>query len=356
MFYGNSTSLGDLLQYGDKSVLNKRQLDFLRDMPTISTFEEVQFQLLSKGLADYGTPFILEFMSSPRNDYNVGIHRGRLVPMPYGKSARYKKGLQFLTRLINEKEADDSRIKFQSAEKEIASQLLRIVQTTEANFERFYNKKYDMRNLGDPNYTVNIGTKENPIRFGLENVRLPSFGKGLEQVAGDFSSIRWTRDTNRISSGFELMNDNLLSFYNDIMKLSGKETEFKDYLNTMHGLKADMISNRVIDPIKYLATRSTIEKDVKRLVNEVLTGGKMENMQDATVKRILNNPVYIINGGHTGSGFFKGISLEQKPAYTLKRLKEVVQVKNELKESQEKLGWKVERSEKQLDEFIKRCE
>ena len=356
MFYGNSTSLGDLLQYGDKSVLNKRQLDFLRDMPTISTFEEVQFQLLSKGLADYGTPFILEFMSSPRNDYNVGIHRGRLVPMPYGKSARYKKGLQFLTRIINEKEADDSRIKFQSAEKEIASQLLRIVQTTEANFERFYNKKYDMRNLGDPNYSVNIGTKENPIRFGLENVRLPSFGKGLEQVAGDFSSIRWTRDTNRISSGFELMNDNLLSFYNDIMKLSGKETEFKDYLNTMHGLKADMISNRVIDPIKYLATRSTIEKDVKRLVNEVLTGGKMENMQDATVKRILNNPVYIINGGHTGSGFFKGISLEQKPAYTLKRLKEVVQVKNELKESQEKLGWKVERSEKQLDEFIKRCE
>ena len=70
-----------------------------------------------------------------------------------------------------------------------------------------------------------------------------------------------------------------------------------------------------------------IEKDIKRLVNEVLTGGKMENMEDATVKRILNNPVYIINGGHVGSGFFKGISLEQKPAYTLKKLKEIVQVR-----------------------------
>ena len=356
MFYGNSTSLGDILQYGDKSVLNKRQLDFLRDMPTISTFEQVQFELLSKGLADYGTPFILEFMSSARNNYNIGIHRGRLVPMPYGKSTRYKKGLQFLTKIINEREADDSRIKFQSSEKDIATQLLRILQTTESNFQRFYDKKFDMRNLGDPNYTVNIGTKENPIRFGLENIRLPSFGKELEKVVGDFNSIRWTRDTNRISSGFELMNDNLLSFYTDIMKLSGKEAEFKDYLNTMHGLKADMISNRVIDPIKYLATRSTIEKDVKRLVNEVLTGGKMENKDDANVKRILNNPVYIINGGHVGSGFFKGISLEQKPAYTLKKLKEVVQVKNELKESQEKLGWKTERSERQIDDFIKRCE
>ena len=31
-------------------------------------------------------------------------------------------------------------------------------------------------------------------------------------------------------------------------------------------------------------------------------------------------------------------------------------LKNELKESQEKLGWKTERSEKQIDEFIKRCE
>ena len=355
MFYGNSTSLGDILQYGDKSVLNKRQLDFLRDMPTISTFEQVQFELLSKGLADYGTPFILEFMSSARNNYNIGIHSGRLVPMPYGKSTRYKKGLQFLTKIINEREADDSRIKFQSTEKDIASQLLRILQTTESNFQRFYDKKFDMRNLGDPNYTVNIGTKENPVRFGLENVRLPSFGKELEKVVGDFNSIRWTRDTNRISSGFELMNDNLLSFYTDIMKLSGKEAEFKDYLDTMHGLKADMISNRVIDPIKYLATRSTIEKDVKRLVNEVLTGGKMENKDDATVKRILNNPVYIINGGHVGSGFFKGISLEQKPAYTLKKLKEVVRVKNELKKSQEELGWKTERSERQIDDFLKRC-
>ena len=213
-----------------------------------------------------------------------------------------------------------------------------------------------MRNLSDPNFTVNIGTKDNPIRFGLENIRLPSFGKELEKVVGDFNSIRWTRDTNRISSGFELMNDNLLSFYTDIAKLSGKEVEFKEYLDTMNGLKADMISNRVIDPIKYLATRSTIEKDIKRLVNEVLTGGKMENMEDATVKRILNNPVYIINGGHVGAGFFKGISLEQKSQYTLKKLRESVKIKNELKESQEKLGWKTERSERQIEEFLKRCE
>ena len=124
----------------------------------------------------------------------------------------------------------------------------------------------------------------------------------------------------------------------------------------MNGLKADMISNRVIDPIQYLATRSTIEKDIKRLVNEVLTGGKMENMEDATVKRILNNPVYIINGGHVGAGFFKGISLEQKSQYTLKKLREAVKIKSELKESQEKLGWKTERSERQIEEFLKRCE
>ena len=356
MFYGNSTSLSDILQYGDKSVLNKRQLDFLRDMPTISTFEDVQHQLLAKGLADYGTPFILEFMSSARNQYNIGIHRGRLVPMPYGKSTRYKKGLQFLTKIVNERDGDDVRIKFNSSEKQIATQLLRILQTTEANFDRFYNKKFDMRNLSDPNFTVNIGTKDNPIRFGLENIRLPSFGKELEKVVGDFNSIRWTRDTNRISSGFELMNDNLLSFYTDIAKLSGKEVEFKEYLDTMNGLKADMISNRVIDPIQYLATRSTIEKDIKRLVNEVLTGGKMENMEDATVKRILNNPVYIINGGHVGAGFFKGISLEQKSQYTLKKLREAVKIKSELKESQEKLGWKTERSERQIEEFLKRCE
>ena len=190
------------------------------------------------------------------------------------------------------------------------------------SFERFYNKKFDMRNFGDPNYSVNIGTKDNPIMFSLDNIRLPSFGRDLNRVLGDFSTIRWTRDTNRISSGFETMNDNMLSFYTDIMKIAGKTEEFKEYLDTMHGLKADMISNRVIDPILYLATRNTIEKDIKRVVNEVLTGGLMDNKQDADVRRLMNNPVYIINGG---TNFFKGISLEPKMQYDLKKLREIVQ-------------------------------
>ena len=352
MFYGNFNSLKDVLSHGKQSVLDRPSLDFLKNMPTMSSFEEVRHEMLAIGVTKYKMPFILEYMRSPKDDFNIGIHNGQLVSMPYGKSTRYSRGLKFLTRLINEKKADDGRIQFDSSDVKVMRELLRIIQTTEANFERFYNKKFDMRNFGDPNYSVNIGTKDNPIMFSLDNIRLPSFGRDLNRVLGDFNTIRWTRDTNRISSGFETMNDNMLSFYTDIMKIAGKTEEFKDYLDIMHGLKADMISNRIIDPILYLATRNTIEKDVKRVVNEVLTGGLMDNKQDADVRRLMNNPVYIINGG---TNFFKGVSLEPKMQYDLKKLREIVQTKKELSEAQHKLGWKTEKAEETMREFKENC-
>jgi len=355
LFYSNSNNLGDVLEYGKKSILKKEQLDFLRDMPTISTFEEIQYDMLAKGVKEFGRPFLLEFMSSPRNKWNIGIFQGRLVDMPYGKTTRFKKGYQFLTRMINER-PELSKHKWNESDIKGAEQLLRIIQTTEANYERFYNKKFDMQNFADPNYRVNIGTKKDPVYFSLEHIRLPSFGKELEGISGDFEGIKWKRDSNRKTNGFNIMNDHLLSFYYDIAALSGNKEAFDKYMTTMNQLKADMISNRIIDPIKYLATRSTIERDLKRLASEVITDGKVDPASDnVNVQSLLRNPVYLINGGHNGVGFHRGMSLEEKPRYTFNKLKEIVKIRNELSEAKEKLGWKTERNRKVMKEYKENC-
>ena len=177
----------------------------------------------------------------------------------------------------------------------------------------------------------------------------------MESVVGDYSSIRWARDTNRISSGFDIMNDSVLSYYRDIMEAAGKGPEFESYLTTMHGLKADMIKNKTIDPIIYLATKSQIESDVKHIVNKVLTGGIDTSKEPASYRRLLQNPMFIINGGDGESGLFRGISLETKTQYSAKRLREVVKLHNELSEGESVTRFRTERGEKTLSKFLEDC-
>jgi len=356
-YYSNQENLGDIRKWKEKTILGREQLDFLANMPNMNTFRQIEDAIFTKGLQLHGTPFLLEFMSTARNEYQIGIQDGRLVSMPFGKSGRFRRGYQFLTSIVNQPKSNDNHVmsSWKSTEVTAAEQILRAIQTVEANFRRFQDRRFDQRNFSDSNYNVNIGTQEKPVMLSLNHVRLPSFGKRLESVVGDYSSIRWSRDTNRISSGFDIMNDSVLSYYRDIMESAGKGTEFESYLTTMHGLKADMIKNKTIDPIIYLATKSQIESDVRHIVNKVLTGGIDTSKEPASYKRLLQNPMFIINGGDGETGLFRGISLETKTQYSAKRLREVVKLHNELSEGESVTRFRTERGEKHLDKFIERC-
>lgn len=353
MFYGNYTNLGEIRKYDEKSVLGRAELDFMRNMSDLTMFYEIENEMLKKGWADHGGPaFILEFMNSPRNPFNIGIKDGQLIPMPYGKTGRYKRGYQFLTKMANERSYDDSRITPMSTLASESKSLLKMLQITEANQRRFMDNKFDMRNLTDPDFTVDIG---DGLRFSIENIRIPNFGESLSRVLGDFDSIKWARGTSRTGAGFKPINDNYLSFYSDIMELAGRTDEFKKYMDTMNGLKSDMISNRVINPIEYLATRATIEKDLKAMVSDVLTSGVMEDGNSVLISRIKNNPIYILNGGKSGDGFFSGRSLEPNLQYNIKKLKEVVRISNELESAEDLFRYKTEKSEESIKKYIENC-
>ena len=357
-FYSNQENLGDIRNYKEKTVLGREQLDFLANMPDMTTFREVEDAILHKGLKEYGTPFIYEFMATAHNPFQIGIQDGRLVTTPFGKSGRFKRGYQFLTSVINAPKSNDTfdiMAGYKSTELNSAESVLRTLQIIEANFRRFQDRRFDMMNFSDSNYNVNIGTKEQPINLSLTHLRLPSFGKKLENVVGDYSSIRWARDTNRISSGFDIMNDSVLSYYRDIMEVAGKGPEFEKYLVSMHGLKQDMIKNKTIDPIIYLATKSQIQSDIKHIVNKVLTGGIDASKNPVAYKRLLQNPMLIINGGDGASGFFRGISLEAKTSVSAEKLREIVKLHNELSEGESVTRFRTEKTEKDLDRWLENC-
>ena len=65
--------------------------------------------------------------------------------------------------------------------------------------------------------------------------------------------------------------------------------------------------------------------------------------------------MHIINGGDAETGFFKGLSLETKTAYSIKRLKEVVKIHEDLSKGETEQRFRTERSEKDVKSFIETC-
>ena len=80
----------------------------------------------------------------------------------------------------------------------------------ESQLDRFYNRKFDLKNIvgeniGEAIDVAQIGeTTKNLI---LDNIRLPEFHKDVQGMFTGYKSIEWSRGRNRISNGFGLTND-----------------------------------------------------------------------------------------------------------------------------------------------------
>ena len=358
LMYGNGDRLDDILKYGNKSLIDNATISYLENINPEKGNYAVESALLTRGYNRHGVDFLIDFMRSPQDNFTLGVHNGRLVPMPFSKSARYRRGLQFLTEVSRAERTRELGVELaitpeQSIE---AKQLLGILQVTEANFERFYNKRFDMKDFStEADYSVRIGKGADSFLFNLGNIRLPSFGKQIEDVISNYSSIKWTRDTNRVGAGFDLINDSSLAFYADIAEVSGRSTEFKNYLNTMNGLKMQMMKNKTIDPIEYLAIRSTIQNDMKQLVSDVLSGGIDINKESVSYRRLKKNPMFILYGGDANGADYRGVTLEKSRQYLQKELKQVVKMRERLSKADETLELQANTDKTKLKEFKKNC-
>jgi hypothetical protein len=123
----------------------------------------------------------------------------------------------------------------------------------------------------------------------------------------------------------------------------------------MNGLKMQMVQNKTIDPIEYLAIRSTIQNDMKQLVSDVLSGGIDINKESVSYRRLRKNPMYILYGGDANGGDYRGVTLEKSRKYLQKELKEVVSMRRRLEQADEMFGIKEESGKTRLKNFLKNC-
>ena len=123
----------------------------------------------------------------------------------------------------------------------------------------------------------------------------------------------------------------------------------------MNGLKMQMIKNKTIDPIEYLAIRSTIQSDMKQLVSDVFSGGANVNKESVSYKRLMKNPMTILYGGEANGGDYRGVTLEKNRQYLQKELREVVKMRERLTKADETWELQANNDKTVLKEFKKNC-
>ena len=363
-FYSNQDTLGDIRKHGNKTIQDSRALEYQTGNPDLTTFYEVEHRYLMKGLSEYGPQFILAYMKPAQDKNTIGVHNGRVVSVPYSKSARYKRGLQFLTRVAEEESTIPDIIDLKRGVDlggmgEFAQDMIRMnmrnLQTMEAQFDRFFNNKFDMMNLISTNLAetgkdvYDVGGIRSLV---LGDVRLPNLHKDIEKGLTSFSRIKWSRDRTRISEGFNTMNDHLIDLYSDIARVSGQEVEFKQYLDGMNEINAQLMSNKIINPMDYLALRANLDKEMRTLAQDVLTNPETMNQNNVHVKNIKSNPVYALMGG---GQYFRGASLEKTGTLSHKRLKTVQDMFNTLNEYRDNVNHKSEQTRREfVDDILSR--
>ena len=354
LFYSNMTNLGDVIKYFDNNkqatqAYDRDTIKFLRDMPTMSTFHDIQYELLKTALSKHGNAFIFEFMKPVQNKFDIALFEGRPHTVPYKASTTYKTGLQFLTKLnVETKKAENYE-----AHNQLES-ALKYIQTLEAQYHRFFNRKIDMVNMVNENIGTDIPSVNllRPLQFS--DVRLPNFDKDVENGLTGYSRIKWTRDRNRISGGFNLMNDHLIDFYTNIAKLSGNEDKFTEYLDTMNDINAQITGNGIVDPIKHLHDRSKIDKTMKELATTTLTNFDTMSKNNIYVENIKKNPIYALMGG---GDYFKGVTFERKSPMNINRLRESQRMFNNMNRYKNNMQMKSEKTnESFVDEVLRRKE
>ena len=352
-FYGHTDSIKDVLTYGNKTLLDNKDMQFLKQVSPLSDIYEIETKMLEMGANRYGTEFLLAFMEPVKDNYSIGILDGELIPLPYENNSKYRsgssrfnRGLKLMTKMAmadQEKDINDSIIRKE----------LNIITAIQKQFDNYVNRRTEMH-IGsiDNSSLLDIG---DGMQLSLDKVKMAPFSESLEHVVGDYGTIEWNRDNNRASLGFSLMNDNILDYYRLLMDASGRKEDFEDYLDLLNGLQADMIKNNSINPIDYLSIRAKMEPDMRALAREVMQSGVLEDKTNVAGKKLLNSPVYIMKGGHIDTGDI-GYSIETNPKIIYKRLKEVVQMSNDIKKLDSKYRISSEEGEAKLNEFMRNCE
>jgi len=359
LFYGNRTGLKEFMRFGGKTLLTNQEIDLINKFPDLNTFYQLETKLLMEGYERHGPTFLYSFMQPAQNKKAVGVFNNRPVSVPYQStetfdpSSKYRRGIRLLTEIAS---GTQKTVEDVAQNQQLAKSSLQQIQFIESTFSRFFNKRVDQRwlvgeEVGDFLDVGAIGKAGKMVMYN--HLRLPDFNQDFTRLFSDFRSVQWQRDSNRMSSGFGLMNDHLIDFYRNVMRLAGKEGQFDSYLEKMSVMDAEMMGNNIIDPMKYLSLRQNIDAEVRQIAGDIFIGGRLKKelaKGNPIAESIVNSPVYTLMGG--SKYYERGVSLERTPQFNVEKLRELKDMHESIREIKNNLNPNMSESKAEFQEIL----
>jgi len=294
-WYGNLDGSKTTFKYGpDITMLNKTEQEYLNQFPSRSTFEEIREAIIDKGIADHGYAFLYKYASPSLNNKRVGVFQNNPIPVPYKSSSRIKVMLRYLAGKADNK--DNGVLNPQEI-------VLRRYATISDRYRNLLedNTQFqpsDTQTWRDVGNLLNIAKESLNGDVGFTNFQIPSFHRDFTKAYSRYNTIKFNINRSDKYSPSLIADDNVFNFYRDIFKANGDEAEWKKFEERISAITALQLEGRMLDPMTYLATMNSIESDIPKKINEILSDSNFDILKNTVeMQRLRENPLWSVLGG-----------------------------------------------------------
>lgn len=305
--YGDMNDLSYTNERGDATLVSQRVRDYLKGAKLdFNNIDAVIMHMIKKGVEEHEMSFLWHYALPTKNKNAIGIFNNEVVPVPYGGNGRMKRVIRFLAKEAQSGLNPDMLAAFKALGPVIG------------HHRNYFNKDWrylSQDSIIDGNNTfLPKPSPDSPDGLTYEHLKFPSFSGQFENALDSFREFKWKKNTDVIDQ-FHTQDNPVMSFYRQFFDLHGKSAEFGEYINQRSVLHRELESNRVVDPMRYLAMVSNLDTDIHNFVKNRYTGAigddggeaKVWNMDEIKNKDALKgSPIYALMGG---SRYFKTLTL-----------------------------------------------
>ena len=291
MAWADQSDLSHTLQYGDLTMLSNRQREWLGNFPSSSTVNEIINKKLETGLQKHGISFLLEYAAPIAHKNAIGMFNGVPHPVAYGPSKRFDRAMTFLSN----KAGSDSNIRG----------AVSVIAPIIDHYRNYFQARTHQTHR-EAVYAGGPGASK--ININYDMLKFPKFQKTLQSGFDSFTAVRWNKATGK-ENPFQILNDDLLSFYREIFAMGGEAQTFDTYTRQLNLINSSMLSNEHVNPFQYINMMNTLESKAHDFLKKGFTGGISPDGKYIPSDKMKSNPLWLLLGGEDN---IKGLSMNPR--------------------------------------------
>jgi len=320
--FGDMNDLSHTQEYGDATVVSDRINQYLKSAKLdYNNIESVISDMIRSGVREHGLHFLWHYANPKKNASAVGVFNNQVIPVPYSGNGRMKRVIRHLADMAQNPQAGSDPD---------ALNAFRALGSVVGHYRNYFNKNWEYLSqdpiINDQISYLSKPSQNSPDGLTYEHLKFPSFSSRFESGLDGFKAYKWKKHAD-VDDPFKTQVDMpVMSFYKQFFELHGKGAEFDQYVNQKSVLHKELESNRIIDPMRYLAMVSNLDTELHNFAKNKYAGAvvdeggqakvwSMDQIKDKDAMR--GNIIYALMGGNK---HFKTLTLAPESKRTKRDL------------------------------------